>query len=578
MEHKNCSTVTVAFLVLVMAFISNMGVVSHAQEALGLDPTGRSGVRRLELLEEQPPPPPPRILVPPPAPEREAKGIPFRPAFVRKINVIGSTVYSAEELAKVTAPYENRELNNEDLETLRRAVTLLYVDKGYINSGAIIPDQPVVDGVITLQVIEGELTDMNIDSLRWFRTGYVTDRITLGAGPPLNVISLQERLQLLQQDPLIQRINAELKPGVRRGESILNVRVEEKTPYKLLFIFDNYQSPSVGAERGQVTALHQNLFGYRDTLSLTYGRSEGVDNQIDAWYSLPITARDTTVAMRYRKNDFSVIEEPFEPLDIESESEIYEITVRHPFYRTLSQEFALALAGEHLYNKTYLLGEPFSFALGVEDGESTVSALRFSQEWTYRTQAQVIAARSRFSLGIDALEATTNESSVPDGRFFSWLGQFQWARVLGLWDIQTILRTDIQLTDDPLLPLEQIAVGGRYTVRGYRENQMVRDNGLVASLELRIPLIQEKSWADYVHLAPFVDYGTAWNEGTSISDSEDITSAGLGLRWAVTLPPPLRLRPQFEIYWGVPFEDIETDDWDLQDEGIHMQVIISTSW
>jgi hemolysin activation/secretion protein len=561
-----------------MAFINNVSVVSHAQEALGLDPTGRSGDRRLEPLEEQPlPPPPPKIVVPPSAPERKAKGMPLTRAFVRRINVIGSTVYSAEELARVTAPYENRELTGEDLEALRRAVTLLYVDKGYINSGAIIPDQ-LVDGVITVQVIEGELTDMNIGSLRWFRTGYISDRIGLGAGPPLNIISLQERLQLIQQDPLIQRINAELKPGVRRGESILNVQVEENNPYQLSFIFDNYQSPSVGAERGQVTASHQNLTGNRDTLSLTYGRSEGVECQIDAWYSLPFTSRDTSVAMRFRKNDFSVIEEPFEPLDIESESEIYEITLRHPFYRTISHEFALALAGEYLYNKTYLLGEPFSFALGVEDGESSVAALRFSQEWTYRTQAQVIAARSRFSLGVDALGATTNDSSIPDGQFFSWLGQFQWARILGLWDIQTILRTDVQLTDDPLLPLEQFAVGGRYTVRGYRENQMVRDNGLVASLEFRIPLIQEKSWADYLHLAPFVDYGTAWNESTSFSDAEDITSAGLGLRWAATLPPPLRLRPQFEIYWGVPFEDIETDDWDLQDEGIHMQVIISTAW
>ena len=235
----------------------------------------------------------------------------------------------------------------------------------------------------------------------------------------------------------------------------------------------------------------------------------------------------------------------------------------------------MALTGEYLHNETFLLGEPFSFSLGAEDGESKVTALRLSQEWTYRTQTQVFAIRSRFSLGIDALDATINESGIPDGRFLSWLGQFQWARRLKLWDTQMIFRTDLQLADDPLLPLEQIAIGGRYSVRGYRENQMVRDNGLISSLEFRIPLIRDKSWADIVQLAPFVDFGRAWNKDISTPEPKDISSAGLGLRWEVTLPLRLQLKPQFEIYWGVPFRDIETSGGDLQDHGIHIQLTIA---
>jgi hemolysin activation/secretion protein len=431
--------------------------------------------------------------------------------------------------------------------------------------------------MVAVQVIEGELTRINIEELRWFRASYIQDRFALGAGRPLNIISLQKRLYLLQQDPLIQRINAELKPGVRRGESILNVRIEEKSPYKLAFMFDNYQAPSVGAERGQVTAAHQNLTGNRDTLSFTYGRSDGIDNQIDAWYLMPLMANNTSLTLRYRKNDFTVIEQPFQPLDVESESDIYEITLMHPCYQSLTQTFAFGMSGEHLHNETYLLGEPFSFSLSAEDGESTVTALRFLQEWMYRTQVQVISARSRFSLGIDALDSTMHDDSkLPDSDFFSWLGQFQWARRWKPMDIQTILRTDLQLANDPLLPLEQIAVGGRYTVRGYRENQMVSDNGLIASLELRIPLVHEKSWAEYVYLSPFIDYGKAWNVHSEDPHPDNITSAGLGLRWGVTLPPPLPLRSEFEIYWGIPFRDIESPEYDLQDDGIHMQIVIST--
>jgi hemolysin activation/secretion protein len=40
---------------------------------------------------------------------------------------------------------------------------------------------------------------------------------------------------------------------------------------------------------------------------------------------------------------------------------------------------------------------------------------------------------------------------------------------------QYVLRNDLQLAKDPLLPLEQFTVGGASTVRGYRENQLVKD-------------------------------------------------------------------------------------------------------
>ena len=152
---------------------------------------------------------------------------------MREIRVIGSTVFSAEELAKVTAPYVNREVTSEDLEALRVALTLLYVNNGYVNSGAILPDQTVTEGVVTYQIIEGRLSAVDVEGNRWFRSSYFQKRFFLDAGPPLNVNPLQRRLQLLLEDSRIQRLNAELKPGLKPGEGILDVRVEERTPYRL---------------------------------------------------------------------------------------------------------------------------------------------------------------------------------------------------------------------------------------------------------------------------------------------------------------------------------------------------------
>ncbi|HKZ04466.1 MAG TPA: ShlB/FhaC/HecB family hemolysin secretion/activation protein, partial [Methylomirabilota bacterium] len=199
--------------------------------------------------------------------------------------------------------------------------------------------------------------------------------------------------------------------------------------------------------------------------------------------------------------------------------------------------------------------------------------------------------RSRFSFGIDALGATVNsDPDVPDGRFFAWLGQAQWASRLPLLDAQMIVRTDVQLTPDPLLVLEQVSVGGRYTVRGYRENTLVRDNALLASVELRVPLARNKPWADYLELAPFFDYGRAWQAVGETSDPIDIYSVGMGLRWALTFPGIVSVRPQFEVYFGYrlretrilgkpdPLQDVITTN-DRNGEkgraGVHFQFLLA---
>jgi len=66
--------------------------------------------------------------------------------FVREIRVTGNTVFTPAELTEVTDSYVNRALTVEDLEALRLALTRYYVTRGYVNSGAIIPDQTVTEG------------------------------------------------------------------------------------------------------------------------------------------------------------------------------------------------------------------------------------------------------------------------------------------------------------------------------------------------------------------------------------------------------------------------------------------------
>src|SRR5215468_4428486 len=325
-----------------------------------VDPTGRSGEPPpLPKQFEAPTQPPGQLLPPAPIPP-QATPFPSLRVFVREIKVIGSTVFSQEQLNSIVAPYVNRELTSEDLETIRVALTLLYVNSGYVNSGAILPDQKITEGVVTYQIIEGALNAVDVEGNRWFRDSYFQKRFLLDAGPPLNVNALQRRLQLLLEDSRIQRLNAELKPGLKPGEGILDVRVEDRAPYRLLTEYNNYQSPAVGENRGLVSLWYDNVTGNGDVFFGQYGRSSGLNPLLDFKYAIPVNAYDTTLSYEYRKNTLAVIEPPFQGLDVTSNSDIYTYTVRQPVYRTLNSDFALELIAEREWQQTFLLGEPFS--------------------------------------------------------------------------------------------------------------------------------------------------------------------------------------------------------------------------
>ena len=260
-----------------------------------------------------------------------------------------------------------------------------------------------------------------------------------------------------------------------------------------------------------------------------------------------------------------------------AEAEIIGFTLRQPIYRTVSDEFAIAITGERLYNKITSIfddipGQPLEFIPGSSNtGVNTVSALRFTQEYTHRTPSSVIAARSRFSLGIDVLGATINSGPVPDGQFFSWLGQIQAVKRMDEWGgLQILGRMDMQLANDRLFPLEQVPVGGRFSVRGYRENTLIRDNAFLASIETRYPLMRYASGEDLLQFAQFVDVGRSWNAKGTTPDPQTLASVGLGVRWNI-LP---RDRARFELYWGVPLNHVPHPPGNLQDHGIHLQLVI----
>jgi hemolysin activation/secretion protein len=481
--------------------------------------------------------------------------------FIQTVEVLGNTVLQ-EEIAALTQEYENRVVSFEELLELRSRITQLYLDNGYITSGAFLLNNQRLDrGTVQIQVVEGELEGIEIGGLERLREGYVKSRLKLATTPPLNQQRLETALQLLQLDPLLQQVNAELTAGSTPGRNVLQVRLEEAPAFDAGIAVDNSQSPSTGSVQGSIFASHNNVLGFGDRASFEYGITEGLD-LYDLNYAIPVNARNGTLSLRYNNGESLIIEEEFEDLEIRSETRTVSLSFRQPLSKSPEREFAIGFALDWRRSQTYILNDiPFSFSEGPEEGESKVTAIRFFQDWVNRGTRRVLAARSQFSFGIDAFDATINDTGT-DGQFFSWLGQFQWVEQLSPRTL-LVARINAQLTPDSLLSLERFSLGGVDTVRGYRQNQLVADNGILSSVEVRIPLTSD---ARTLQLAPFFEIGTAWNNGDANPDPGTIASLGLGLRWLVT--PDLSLR----LDYGIPLIGVDERGDSLQENGFHFSL------
>jgi hemolysin activation/secretion protein len=169
-------------------------------------------------------------------------------------------------------------------------------------------------------------------------------------------------------------------------------------------------------------------------------------------------------------------------------------------------------------------------------------------------------------MGLNVLNPTINTSS-PDGRFFTWRGQAQYVRALAPNSI-ILARLEGQIADRPLVPLEQIGFGGQDTVRGYRQDALLGDNGVLASVEARFPWFSQPDRQELLQIAPFIDFAWVGNKpgNTDSPKVNTIASTGVGLRY--------QMGGNFnaKLDYGIPFTAIEGNKRTGQEKGFYFSL------
>jgi len=493
-----------------------------------------------------------------------------------QFEVQGSTVLKEDITKILKEKFEGKDPSSTEVQAeIKQVINKMYIQNGYLTSR--VSKLDFQNGVLTIQIVEGEVKEIIIEneSDLWLRPSFIRDRIGLGALAPLNTNVLEGQLKLLSSDPLLENLEASLRPTGEVGKTDVHLRVKEARSLSLKLVSDNYSPPSIGSYRAGVSLGLRNLTGFGEQWDGSYFHTTTSGGKVlDGALKVPLNALNGTLELRGARYRTKFTQSDIEDLDIKGKNHLFAVRYRQPFIRTFTNEAALSLGFMYQKGKTFIfqnIGTPFGIGPD-ENGVSRTSVIQFGQEYIRRLARSVWVIQSQLNFGTGLFNATSNSEPIPDGKFFSWLGQIQLAQRIGndhLW----VTQGGLQLTPDGLLAQQQFVIGGVYSVRGYRQNARIGDQGFRFSTEDRIAIFRDGEGKPWLQVIPFVDMGKTWN----VSDNPNpqgnqrfLIGAGLGLLLEPTIDP---LRDfTIRIDYAPPIIDLDDKGTGPQNNGFYFSV------
>lgn len=508
-----------------------------------------------------------RSAVLPKIPASELASAPIATAnglFVNKIVLENQTIIPFGELAAMLAPYEKRPVSADELQDLRHRLSQYYLEKGYVNSGVVLPDQKIVDGVVVLRAVEGNLNKIEIVGSEKLTSEYIEEQIRLGAKNPLNVADLRQSLRAFEQNPSIEDIDAQLLPMANYGESLLKVRIKERRPYSLGIVANNYRSAAIGEEQLRLQAAYRNGLRSGDEVSGEIGVTQGA-NEYLLRYSVPVPVRQIKFDVYAAQTSAAVVKSGYENIDIRSNSTARGFGFTAPLIMNKDDEVSVSARFDAKTSETFIGDLAVAFSAGPDDGKNRDSVFSGTVNWNHNWGRQILGLSGGVKLGVDMLDATITDSSA-DGRFGTVVAQSRYLRQIGGRNGYLSARLSVQYSPSSLLAMEKMALGGVNSIRGYQENQWLGDNGTNFVLEWHYPYSASMGARTGIKLdvIPFIDYGSVWDNEAS-STAKHLSSIGAAVK------AQLLKNLSTELSWGYIVN--RADEYESPYKGINLGLL-----
>lgn len=415
---------------------------------------------------------------------------------VRAFRVEGNSLLDPGLLQATLHPW----LGQRTLAELRdaaQAVQALYGQAGYGAVLAYLPPQPVADGTLLIQVVEGRLARITVQGARRLTPERVRAALpTLQEGVTPQVRRIDAELQLANENPG-RTMGVLLGPGAAPGEVEASVKVGELPTQRWSLALDNSGNSRTGDYRLSLAWQHADLSDHDDVLSLQLQVSPTAWHAVQvlsAGYRLPLVrslaALDLFAA--YSDVDGGIQSTPAGGLRFAGKGRIAgaRVTTYLPRWGEFDQRLTGGLESRSYLNDCQVSGLP-NGSCGAAGQSVALQPLTIdyaAQTGGAAPASFTLALAHNLALGGQHGGAADFEAVRPGAtrHYTVWRagGQFSMP-VAEDWLLAG--RVSAQHSGDLLVPGEQFGLGGANSVRGYLERELSGDLGFAAGIELATP-------------------------------------------------------------------------------------------
>ncbi len=473
---------------------------------------------------------------------QEAEGGEAKPRFdVWEFRVEGNTVLDALAIERAVYPQLGPGRTIDDVNAARTALEQAYRDAGFATVFVDVPEQEVDGGLVRLAVTEGRVSRLKITGSRYFSNGWIRAQLpeaTPGTIPRMD--AFQDQLRALNVRSSDRLLTPVLRPGAEQGTVEIEVKVDDQLPVNGSLEVNNRNSANTTDTRIEAAVRYDNLWQRDHSFGLQYQvapEDRDETEVIAASYVLRPRASGKAFAFYGLSSDSDIAVVGGDISSI-GKGEVYGARAILPLEGGEGLFHSLVLGVDYKdFDETIGFNEE-----GEDDIDTPIAYLNWSLGWNAalpretRTHTYDLTANA----GIRGLG--NEEQEFADKRFkgrpnyFYVEGGYELIQSLPWWGTALALDLRGQWTPQALISNEQFATGGRDSVRGYYEGEILGDYGVQASAEWRSPNFGPGLWKPLENL-----YGYAFLDSARLLlndplpdqvDAITLLSAGVGLRLA----------------------------------------------
>ena len=454
---------------------------------------------------------------------------------VQKIEITGNSRFSSEQLHRLVADAEGKELSLNQLWNVTQRITHYYQQQGYTYSRAYLPQQNLSQGVVRINVLEAYYDKTVINNQSRSQNWLIENTVApLKQGERINSDQMQQQLKLLNRLKGVDTRNV-LTPGATVGSSQLNIEVENAAMFGGYIGADNFGSQYTGEARATAGILVNNLAGLGDELSFEIMTAGERMNYGRVGYAFTFTGMGTRAGASYSYLDYELGKE-LKSIGAEGSAAQSSVFISQPALLTNNAEVLLTLQYDHKQLKDDISLNQYYKHRDIDVITARLDGSQFDQFMgggLTQYGASSSFGRVKFkNADAAALDAQTANTA---GDYYAASLNLSRLQNLGTQGTQGYLGIYGQYSPYNLDSAEQYLSGGPFNIRGYESSQFAGSTGYLATVELRQNLFSNAK--NQIGAKVFIDTAEVtlnaqqW-AGVTGDNKARISSTGLGLNWS----------------------------------------------